>query len=103
MPATLPMPTSAPLPRSTMPATNGWKVAAIPRLLVAKVCAMTSRSSRSAVSMPTLMPAFAITTSGSPSSAMQALPAAMMLSACATSAPYTRKSSGPSPLAAAQA
>ena len=56
-------------------------------LLVAKVRAITSRSSRTAVSMPTLMPALAITTSGTPCCAMQAAPAATMLSVSATSAP----------------
>jgi hypothetical protein len=49
-------------------------------LLVAKCRAITSMSSRSAVSMPTLMPALAITTSGRPCAAMQAWPAATMLS-----------------------
>ena len=87
MPATLPMPTSRPLPRSHIGATKGWKVAAKPMLLVAKVCAITSRSARSAVSMPTLIPALAITTSGSPWRARQASAAATMLSTCATSAP----------------
>ncbi len=69
-----------------MPPTNGWKVAAMPMLLVAKVRAMTSISARTAVSMPTLMPALAITTSGSPWRAMQSWPAAMMLSGTDTSA-----------------
>ena len=36
MPATLAMPTSVPLPRWHMPVTNGWKVAAMPRLLVSQ-------------------------------------------------------------------
>ena len=86
MPATLAMPTRAPLPRARMGAMKGWKVAAMPTLLVAKVRAMTSRSSRSAVSMPTLMPALAITTSGTPCCAMQTCAAASMLSMSATSA-----------------
>ena len=47
----------------------------MPRLLVSKVARITSRSSKSAVSMPTLMPALAITTSGRPCAAMQARPA----------------------------
>jgi hypothetical protein len=37
--------------------------------------------------MPTLMPALAMTTSGSPWRAMQSVPAATMLSTSATSAP----------------
>ena len=43
-------------------------------------------SSRSAVSTPTLMPALAITTSGTPWRCRQSCPAAAMLSGCATSA-----------------
>lgn len=87
MEATLPMPTSRPLPRRTIARTKGWKVAIRPTLLVAKVRAITSMSSRSPVSMPTLMPALAITTSGRPCCSMHALPAATMLSVWATSAP----------------
>ncbi|MNU05593.1 hypothetical protein D3C72_2504530 [compost metagenome] len=70
-----------------MACTKGWKVAASPTLLTAKVRASTSRSERSAVSMPMLMPALAITTSGTPWRAMQSVPAATMLSVSATSAP----------------
>ena len=66
MAATLAMPTRVPLPRSRMADTKGWKVAARPVLLRARVRAITSRSSRSLVSMPMLTPALAITTSGRP-------------------------------------
>ncbi|MNW00590.1 hypothetical protein D3C71_1961040 [compost metagenome] len=69
-----------------MASTNGWKVAATPMLLVAKVRAMTSISSRTAVSMPTLIPALAMTTSGKPWRAKHSVPAATMLSITATSA-----------------
>ena len=64
---------------------------------------MTSMSSRSAVSMPTLMPALAITTSGTPCAAMQAWPAATMASMTATSAPYTCQRPAGQPCAVAQA
>ena len=40
MPATLAMPTSAPLPRCTMPSMKGWKVAARPMLFTAYVRAV---------------------------------------------------------------
>ena len=63
---------------------------------------MTSRSARSAVSMPMLMPALAITTSGTPCATRQARPAATMLSMTATSAPYTRQYPAGQPCAAAQ-
>ncbi|MCY1523945.1 hypothetical protein D9M68_588590 [compost metagenome] len=86
MAATLAMPTSVPLPRRAMAVTKGWKVAAMPVLLVAKVRAITSMSSLSAVSMPMLMPALAITTSGRPWVARQSAPAATMLVASDTSA-----------------
>ena len=87
MPATLAMPTSRPAAAlRASRATKGWKVAAMPRLLVSKVARITSRSASSAVSMPTLMPALAITTSGRPCAAMQAWPAATMLSTSRTSA-----------------
>ena len=86
IPATLPMPTSRPLPRCTMARTKGWNVAAAPTVLVAKTRAMVSRSARSAVSTPTLMPALAITTSGTPWCRTQASPAATMLSMLETSA-----------------
>ena len=86
MPATLAMPTSVPARRALIAATNGWKVAAMPRLLVSKVARITSRSSNSAVSMPTLMPALAITTSGRPCAAMQARPASTIAATSRTSA-----------------
>ena len=86
MAAMLAMPTKVPEPRCRMRRRNGWKVAARPVLLVAKVSRMTSRSWRSPLSMPTLMPALAITTSGRPWRSMQATPAATMLSVSATSA-----------------
>ncbi len=91
------MPTSVPLPRSRIAAMKGWKVAAMPTLLTASVRAMTSMSARSAVSMPTLMPALATTTSGTPWRARQAWPAATTLSMSATSASYTcQRSAGQS-------
>ena len=86
MAATLATPTSVPAPRSRIGARNGWKVAARPTLLMASVSAITSMSSRRAVSMPTLMPALAITTSGRPCSAMHWRPAPTMLSVRCTSA-----------------
>jgi hypothetical protein len=49
-------------------------------------CAITSMSSRTAVSMPTLMPALAITTSGTPWAGDAGRPASTMLSVWATSA-----------------
>jgi hypothetical protein len=89
MPATLAMPTRVPAPRCTMGEMKGWKVAARPTLLTAKVRTMTSRSSRRALSMPMLMPALAMTTSGRPWACRQAWPAATMASMSATSAAYT--------------
>jgi hypothetical protein len=53
--------------------------------------------------MPTLMPALAITRSGSPCREMQSAPAAAMLAGTATSAPYATQRSSPKPWAAAQA
>ena len=87
MPATLAMPTSRPERRSCIAATKGWKVEAMPRTLVSSVTRITSRSAGSAVSMPTLMPALAMTTSGTPWAAMQALPAATIAAMSRTSAP----------------
>ena len=80
------MPTSVPEPRARIAARNGWKVAARPVLLISKVSRITSRSSRSAVSMPTLMPALAMTTSGRPCAAKQRWAAAMNSSVRRTSA-----------------
>ena len=60
------------------PAMKGWKVAAMPSDvgLVGRRASPRDRR-RTAVSMPTLMPALAITTSGRPWAAMQAWPAAI--------------------------
>ena len=47
------------LPRERIAAKKGWKVAARPMLLIAKVSRITSRSPRISVSTPMLMPVFA--------------------------------------------
>ena len=103
MPATLAIPTRRPLPRRRMGSMNGWKVAAVPVLLVANRRAITSRSSRTALSMPMLMPALAITTSGTPRVARQSCAALTMLSVSATSAASTLQRVASSPRSCAQA
>ena len=101
MPATLAMPTKAPLRRWHMAAKKGWNVAAMPRLLVSKVARSTSRSAASAVSMPMLMPALAITTSGTPCAAITARPMAAIAARSRTSAAWTETVAGAMPCAAA--
>ena len=72
MPATLAMPTSVPEPRSRIALTKGAKVSYIAVTFTSTMRLNTCSSPVSPVTVPALIPALAITTSGAPSCATKA-------------------------------